>query len=130
MEHERGPYDELFVPGVNGKARHLYVTERILVASYMNEHGHDWIVTKRDLARLIGRNQKSVDSAVRRLRRAQLLATRTVCDPRNNATVAGAYRLTHTGVVAVLSLTERLCDAQGRPRALAKEDVRTLEQRC
>lgn len=128
MERENSPYDELFVPGVNGRARHLYATERILVASYVNEHGHDWIVTKRDIARLIGRNQKFVDRAIHRLRSAKLIATRTVCDPRTNAAVAGAYRLTHAGIVCVLSLTERLCDAQGRPRALADADVRTLEQ--
>ena len=128
MERKSGSYDELFVPGVNGRARHLYATERILVASYVNEHGHDWIVTKRDIARLIGRNQKFVARAIHRLRSTKLIATRTVCDPRTNAAVAGAYRLTHAGIVCVLSLTERLCDVQGHPRALADAGVRALEQ--
>lgn len=108
------PYDDIYVRGLRGKPRHLFTTERFILAFFAHNTCNSWVVTKEEAARAIWRGKATLDRAVTRLRREGSLASTIVRDV-TGAARANDYAMTDIGAARAGEMLSHLCDEHGRP---------------
>lgn len=106
------PYDDIYVRGLRGKPRHLFTTERFVLAFFAHNDRNSWVVTKEEAARAIRRGKATLDRSVTRLRREGLL-TSTIIRDATGAARANDYAMTDIGAARAGEMLKNLCDKHG-----------------
>ena len=96
-EYPTRDWASLSVLGANDRPRHLFATERVLLALLDAGCAEDTVaITLADLATMINACEQTATRTVRQLRRERMLTTvarHSACDSQ----IANGYRLTETG---------------------------------
>ena len=82
----------------NGRRRHLFAYERILLAMLAYANDHEWCVSVQHIADLCRLSSSATQSTLRKLRAQGLITAELRCDERLGQ-LPSAYRITPMGAV-------------------------------